>query len=53
MLSRDCDACSQMFECKLRFSRVQKGEKVYCPNGTAHLVDSEPLNADDYRFGCH
>ena len=39
MLSRDCDACSQMFDCKRRFQRVTKGEKVFCPDGTAHLVD--------------
>ena len=40
MLSRDCDGCElQLFECKRRFSKVKIGEKVYCPDGTAHLVD--------------
>ncbi|HEX7482912.1 MAG TPA: hypothetical protein VF350_05555 [Candidatus Bathyarchaeia archaeon] len=41
MLSRDCDGCErQNFECKRRFVRVYVGEKVFCPDGTAHLVDS-------------
>jgi len=41
MLSKDCSGCSQMlFECKQRFERAQKGDKVYCPNGEAHLIDS-------------
>lgn len=40
MLSRDCDGCElQLFECKRRYTKVTKGEKVYCPDGTAHLVD--------------
>ena len=40
MLSRDCDGCFRMnYECKRRFKAVEKGEKVYCPDGTAHLVD--------------
>jgi uncharacterized Zn finger protein (UPF0148 family) len=40
MLSRDCDGCKlQLFECKRRFAKVEMGEKVYCPDGTAHLVD--------------
>ena len=39
MLSRDCDACSQMKACSKRYRKVGKGEKVYCPDGTAHLVD--------------
>ena len=41
MLSRDCDGCSKMMpECKNRFKKVNIGEKVFCPDGTAHLVDS-------------
>ncbi|MEM2099158.1 MAG: hypothetical protein QXU99_05390 [Candidatus Bathyarchaeia archaeon] len=40
VLSRDCDGCSQIKACKQRFRKVIKGEKVYCPDGTAHLVDS-------------
>jgi len=41
MLSRDCDACSQMRLCAQRFRLVTKdnGSKVYCANGEAHLVD--------------
>jgi hypothetical protein len=39
MLSRDCDGCSQMKQCSKRFGIADKGEKVYCPDGTAHLVD--------------
>jgi len=41
MLSRDCDGCSQQKLCSNRFCKVCKGEKVYCPDGTAHLVDEE------------
>ncbi len=40
MLSRDCDGCElQLSQCKRRFARVETGEKVYCPDGTAHLVN--------------
>ena len=39
MLSRDCDGCSQMKACTKRYKKVGKGGKVYCPDGTAHLVD--------------
>jgi len=28
-----------MKACSKRYSKVGKGGKVYCPNGTAHLVD--------------
>jgi hypothetical protein len=41
MLSRDCDGCSQLKACNKRYGKVSKGEKVYCPDGTAHLVDEE------------
>ncbi|HEX7482256.1 MAG TPA: hypothetical protein VF350_02160 [Candidatus Bathyarchaeia archaeon] len=41
MLSRDCDGCSRMqLECKHRFGKACLGDKVYCPDGTAHLVDT-------------
>jgi hypothetical protein len=41
MLSKNCDGCSnQLHLCKQRYCRVIVGEKVYCPDGTAHLVDS-------------
>ena len=39
LLSRDCDGCSHMKICRKRYYKVEKGEKVYCPDGTAHLVD--------------
>ena len=39
MLSRDCDGCSQMKECGRRYFAVEKGNRVFCPDGTAHLVD--------------
>ena len=39
VLSRDCDGCSQMKTCGKRYGKVGKGGKVYCPDGTAHLVD--------------
>ena len=39
LLSRDCDGCSNMKLCGKRYYKVEKGEKVYCPDGTAHLVD--------------
>jgi len=41
MLSRDCDGCSQMKACSKRYIKVSKGGKVYCPDGTTHLVDEE------------
>jgi hypothetical protein len=39
MLSRDCDGCTLQHMCSERYRRVSKDEKVYCPDGTAHLVD--------------
>jgi hypothetical protein len=41
MLSKDCEGCSKMmFECKQRFRTAKLWEKVYCADGTAHLIDS-------------
>jgi len=40
MLSRDCDGCTMLKECGVRYKRTRKGEKVYCPDGTAHLIDN-------------
>jgi len=40
MLSRDCDGCPLQCACKRRYAKVTVGEKVYCPDGTAHLVDT-------------
>jgi hypothetical protein len=39
VLSRDCDGCEMLHMCSERYRRVGKDEKVYCPDGTAHLVD--------------
>jgi hypothetical protein len=39
VLSRDCDGCTLLHMCSERYRRVNKDEKVYCPDGTAHLVD--------------
>lgn len=47
MLSRDCDGCGLMSQCKKQFITVKKGEFVYCPilkhgeTGSKHLVDIE------------
>ena len=51
MLSRDCDGCSKLKDCSKRFFRVNKGEKVYCADGTAHLVDDAAVaqNVDLYE----
>jgi hypothetical protein len=43
MLSRDCDGCPLIKECRIRYRKVKKGEKVYCPDGTAHLVDDASI----------
>ncbi len=40
MLSRDCDGCSSLKACNKRFQKANQGDKVYCPDGTAHLIDS-------------
>jgi hypothetical protein len=29
--------------CSKRYKNVNKGEKVYCPDGTAHLVDDSSV----------
>lgn len=47
MLSRDCDGCILLWECSRRFNKVVKGEKVYCPDGTAHLVDEAPVSQNE------
>ncbi len=39
MLSRDCDGCSGMEKCKLYYFALRKGDKVFCPDGTIHLID--------------
>jgi len=40
MLSRDCDGCSKLKECRFRYRKAVIGDKVYCSDGTAHLIDS-------------
>ncbi len=51
MLSRDCDGCPMLHECSKRYRSVRIGEKVYCSDGTAHLVDQipAPQNVDYYE----
>jgi len=44
MLSRDCDGCSKLRECSKRYQKAIKGDKVYCPDGTAHLIDNYSIN---------
>jgi len=44
MLSRDCDGCCKLKECGKRYQRAKKGDKVYCPDGTAHLIDDSSLD---------
>lgn len=39
MLSRDCDGCSEMRACSKRYTITEVFDKVYCPDGTAHLID--------------
>ena len=44
LLSRDCDGCPLLKECNKRYQRAAKGDKVYCPDGTAHLVDESSIS---------
>jgi len=39
-----------MKACGKRYRKVEKGEKVYCPDGTAHLVDE---NVECYTAGLY
>jgi hypothetical protein len=39
MLSKHCDDCATLKECSKRCKKAAKGEKIYCADGTAHLVD--------------
>jgi hypothetical protein len=43
MLSRDCDGCTQLSKCVKRFERTHVWDKVYCADGTAHLIDTASL----------
>ena len=40
MLSRDCDGCGQQEASRRRYILARVGDKVYCADGTAHLIDS-------------
>jgi hypothetical protein len=44
MLSRDCDGCPKLKECSRRYQKAMKDDKVYCPDGTAHLIDNYSIN---------
>jgi len=41
MISRYCDGCGLQRPCIKRYHKVRLGEKAYCPDGTAHLVDQK------------
>ena len=43
MLSRDCDGCTLLKDCSKRYHKTLKGDKVYCPDGTAHLIDDSSI----------
>lgn len=43
MLSRDCDGCSNLKACSIRYRKATKGDKVYCPDGTVHLIDDASI----------
>ena len=41
VLSRDCDGCEQLQACQRRYDKVDGiiDRRVFCPDGTPHLVD--------------
>jgi hypothetical protein len=43
VISRDCDGCAMLKPCQKRYRKVNMYEKVYCPDGTAHLVDEASI----------
>lgn len=45
MLSLDCYGCTYVRACAKRFVLAKVGDKVYCPDGTAHLIDSASMEA--------
>ena len=44
MLSRDCDSCGQMRECKKRFKKPKYGIRCIALSGETHLIDGASLN---------
>jgi len=38
-ISRDCDGCTEIHRCQVRYKRVRILDVVYCPSGERHLVD--------------
>ncbi len=50
MLSRDCDGCPQIQVCSIRYKKVPVGGKVYCLDGTAHLVDEDSAPSSKDAF---
>lgn len=40
MLSRDCDGRPTLHSCSRHYGRAAKDDKVYCSDGTAHLIDA-------------
>jgi hypothetical protein len=51
MLSKECSDCAQLEDCSRRHIMAAKGEKIYCPDGTARQVTepiSERARAIDY-----
>jgi hypothetical protein len=43
MISRDCDGCTMIKSCSKRYQKAAKWDKVYCPDGTAHLIDESSI----------
>ncbi len=41
-----------MKACGKRYEKVAKGEKVYCIDGTAHLVDQASISVADNYHEC-
>jgi hypothetical protein len=50
MLSKDCGNCISMRWCMIRYKTVVKGERVFCADGTAHLVDQDAPNYGDEKL---
>jgi hypothetical protein len=53
MLSRDCDGCTMIKSCSKRYQKALKGDKVYCPDGTAHLIDDSSVSQCPDMYFAH